>query len=96
MSKKEYILKMLESLDGILPIANDLKVLVEGDVVSDELIDTLIDMFKEINTSIIDIDKKEKIGKSISFLEKLKQVEVDQYQKDDQRVKEIENMFSSI
>lgn len=87
---------MLKSLDGILPIANDLKVLVEGDVVSDELIDTLIDMFKEINASIIDIDKKEKIGKSISFLEKLKQVEVEQYQKDDQRVKEIENMFSNI
>lgn len=96
MTKKEYILKMLDLIKDIFPPAKDFKVLVEGDVVGDEMIDTLVAMLKEVRASITDLAQQEKLDKSVDFLEKLKQVEVAEHAKDTERLKELEELFKTI
>ncbi len=96
MTKKEYILKMLDLIKDIFPLAADIKVLVEWDVVSDELIDTLTDMLKEVRESITDIAEKEKLQKSADFLSQLKVTELEGQKKDAERIKQLEELFNSI
>ena len=96
MTKKDYILKMLELIKDIFPPAQDLKVLVEGDVVSDEMIDTLVAMLKEVRESITVEAEKAKLDKSIEFMTQLKSAEAADHIKDEQKLRELEEMFKSI
>ena len=96
MTKKEYILKMLDMIKDIFPPAQDLKVLVEGDVVSDQMIDTLVAMLKEVREAITDEIQKAKLDKSIEFMNKLKAVEEAEHVKDEQKLKELEDIFKNI
>ena len=96
MTKKQYILKMLDMIKDIFPPAQDFKVLVEGDVVSDEMIDTLVAMLKEVREAITDEANKTKIDKSIEFMDKLKAVEAAEHTKDEQKLRELEEIFKSI
>jgi hypothetical protein len=96
MTKKDYILKMLDMIKDIFPPALDFKVLVEGDVVSDEMIDTLVAMLKEVREAITDEANKAKIDKSIEFMGKLKAVEAAEHMKDEQKLQELEEIFKSI
>ncbi|MEI8253516.1 MAG: hypothetical protein WCG25_07425 [bacterium] len=46
MTKKDYILKLLDAISpASLVIAGDLKVLIEANQISDELLDSLILIF---------------------------------------------------
>lgn len=96
MTKKDYILKMLDLIKDIFPPAQDLKVLVEWDVVSDQMIDTLVTMLKEVRETITDIAQQEKLDKSIAFMNKLKATEAAEHTKDEQKLKELEDLFQSI
>lgn len=96
MTKKQYILTMLDMIQDIFPPAQDLKVLVEGDVVSDEMINTLVAMLKEVREAITDEAGKAKLDKSIEFMTKIKWVEAAEHIKDEQRMKELEDIFKSI
>lgn len=87
---------MLDLIKDIFPPAQDLKVLVEGDVVSDDMIDTLVAMLKEVREAMTDEANKAKIDKSIEFMNKLKAVEAAEHVKDEQRMKELEEIFKSI
>lgn len=96
MTKKDYILKMLELTKDIFPLAKDFKVLVEGDMVSDEMIDTLVAMLQEVRAAMTDELQKEKLDKSIAFMNKLKTAEAAEHIKDEQKLKELEDIFKSI
>lgn len=48
MTKQEYILKILDSVDNtIFPIGEDIKALIKTNEISDEFIDVLVNMFKQ-------------------------------------------------
>lgn len=87
---------MLDVIQDIFPPAQDLKILVAGDVVGDEMIDTLVTMLKEVRETITDEAEKEKIDTSIEFMEKLKATEATEHIQDEQKLKELENIFKSI
>lgn len=96
MSKKEYLLKLLPGLQDILPIARDIQILLEGDVVSDELIDSIVTMLQKIVADSKSTTGQDKIHKSIAFLEKLKQIEAQESIRDQAKVQELEQMFKEI
>jgi hypothetical protein len=96
MTKKDYILRMLDMIKDIFPPAQDLSVLVEGNVVSDEMIDTLVAMLKEVREAITVEAEKAKLDKSIEFMTQLKAAEGAEHIKDEEKLKELENMFKSI
>jgi hypothetical protein len=75
MTKKEYILKLLDALMGYRPLARGLKILVEGNALDDKTIDTLIDIFSQTINEINDSTLKEKLEKSKGYLTQLQQTE---------------------
>jgi len=96
MSKKEYILTMLDLIQDIFPPAQDLKVLVAGDVVSDQMIDTLVTMLQEVREVISDEANKAKMDTSIAIMQKLKDTEAADHIQDEEKLKELEELFQSI
>lgn len=87
---------MLDLIKDIFPPAHDLTILIEKDVVSNEMINTLITLLQEVRETITNEMQKAKLGTSIEFMEKLKATELEKHGNDEQRLQELENMFKSI
>ena len=97
MTKQEYILKLLTIISqDDLPIAKDIRILVESNQISDELIDTLIGMFKTIINSTNDVVEKEKLQKGLNFLNKLQQKEQASKLQDDADIEELEWLLADM
>jgi len=96
MTKKEYILKILEALTGYRPLARGLKILVEGNVLDDATIDSIIDIFSKTIDEIKDGETKDKLQKSKNMLEQLKKIEREQHLKDQKSLDELDNMIKNI
>ena len=91
MTKQEYILKLLTIISqDDLPIAKDIRVLIENNEISDELIDTLISMFKNIISTTNSTLEKEKLQKGLNFLNTLQQKEQASKLQDDADIQELE------
>lgn len=64
MTKQEYILKLLNIISkDELPIVQDMRLLVETNEISEELIDTLMGIFKKIIATTNNTLEKEKLQK---------------------------------
>lgn len=96
MSKKEYILKVLEALENKWPIAKWLKILVEGNSFDDVAIDGLIDIFDNMLEQITDKETKDTLLKSKSVLEKIKKIEREQHLQDEKSLEDLDNMIQNI
>lgn len=96
MTNKEYMLKVLDLIKDIFPPAKDFRTLVEGDNLSEEMTNVLLAMLKEVSASIANMADKTKIDKSIEFINKVKAQELVQHTKDEQKLKELEDMFNQI
>jgi hypothetical protein len=96
MSKKEYILKVLDALIGYRPLARGLKILVDGNALDEATIDGLVDIFAETIDKIQDGEAKEKLQKSKDVLEKLKKIEREQHIQDTKSLDELDTMIKEI
>lgn len=96
MTKKEYIIKVLDALIGIRPLARGLKILVEGNTLDDTTIDNLVDILAKTIENLEDWEVKEKLQKSKNILEKLKEEEEKQHIMDEESLKELEQMIKEI
>jgi hypothetical protein len=96
MSKKDYILKVLNALIGYRPLARGLKILVEGNVLNDTTIDSLVDIFTKTIENINDEEAKEKLEKSKNVLEKIKKIEQEQHLNDEKSLQELDQMIKDI
>lgn len=96
MNKKEYILMLLNAIQDIAPIAKDMKIIVEKDAVSDEMIDTFVAMLYEVRQKITDSAQQEKLDKTTQILNKIRSLEEAQHQKDEERTQEIESMIQDL
>lgn len=96
MSKKEYILKVLDALTGYRPLARGLKILVDGNALDDKTIDSLVDIFAKTIDSIQDSEAKTKLQKSKDALEQLKKIEREQHVKDKKSLDELDVMIKEI
>lgn len=96
MSKKEYILKVLDALIGYWPLARGLKILVDGNALDDNTIDSLIDIFAKTIDGLQDSEAKDKLQKSKEIIEKLKKIEREQYLKDQKSLDHLDDMIKEI
>ena len=96
MTKKEYILKILDALMGSWPLARGLKILVEGDALDENTVQKIVDIFAKTIDEIQDSKDKEKLIKSKNALEKLKQIEQEQHLRDEKSLGELDKMIEAI
>lgn len=96
MDKKEYILKVLDALNGHWVLANGLKILVEGNALDDATLDGLIDIMTEAIDEVTTNEAKEKLQKSKDILEKLKYIETQQQLNDEHSLNELDTMIKNI
>ena len=96
MTKKDYILKILDALMGSWPLARGLKILVEGDALDENTVQKIVDIFAKTIDEIEDSKDKEKLIKSKNALEKLKQIEQEQHLRDEKSLGELDKMIEAI
>lgn len=97
MTKKEYILKLLDNIDSsIFTMADDIKALIQTDNISDGFIDMLVDMFKQAVHNTKDRLKQAKLQKGISFLTALKEQEHQSDMNDQKDINELESLLATI
>jgi hypothetical protein len=97
MTKKEYILKLLDNIDSsIFTMADDIKALIQTDNISDGFIDMLIDMFKQAVHNTTDRLEQAKLQKGISFLTALKEQEHQSDINDQKDIDELESLLATI
>lgn len=97
MTKKEYILKLLDVISPtVLPIAWDIRLLIEADEISDELIDSLVLIFKNAIDTTTNQREKEKLEKWVNILNALKQREENSKIQDQVDIENLDNLLSQI
>jgi len=96
MTKKEYILKVLDALEDKWPIAKWLKILVEWNALDDTSIESLIDIFNKMIEDTKDTETKEKLQKSKNILEQLQKIEREQHLRDEESLKELDKMIEEL
>jgi len=96
MTKKDYILKVLDALTGIWPLARGLKILVENNELDDNTTNTLVDVFSATINEILTTEAKEKLQKSKDILEKIKTIEREQHNKDQKEVENLDIMLQAL
>ncbi len=87
---------MLDALKDINPITKDMKTIVEADAASDEMIETLIAMLKDIRETITDSIQQQKIDKGIDVLEKIKKLEEAEHIKDEADIAALEQIINNL
>lgn len=96
MTKEEYICKILESIQDIFPVGKDFELLIKEHAISDELIDTLVTMLKEVRKTITDEAQQQKIDKSLAYIDQIKSLEQANHMQDENKVHELEKLFSAL
>ncbi len=96
MTKKDYILKVLEALINIWPLARGLKILVEGNALDDVAIDNIVDILSKTIDTIQDDEAKTKLQNSKDFLQKLKTIEEESHLRDESSIQLLDDMIKEI
>ena len=96
MSKKDYVLKVLSVMKDTRPIAEGLSYLIEKNTLDDTVLDVLIKILQYSLDKVTDEIEKEKLSKVQTIFEKLKESEKAQQQLDNQDIKKLDDMISTL
>ena len=96
MDKKQYVLKVLELLKDSMPLARWFMVLIQNTDVDDQILDTLIHAFQESLKDIQDEELKNKLEKWKTFLETLKQKEMESQNLDQEDIKHLDELLANM
>lgn len=97
MTKQEYILKILNSIDNtVFPIGNDIKALIETGNISNDLVDTLIAMFTQAVHTTTDKLQQQKLQKSIILLNNMKAKEEQSKIEDQHDIEALEELINTM
>lgn len=95
MTKKEYLLKILDKLEPIRDLAPGLKVMVEEWGLWDDIIDTLIEAVESgIHSTKSEITKA-KMKKWLDALERMKQMEKQSELQDEKELAELDKLIDN-
>lgn len=95
MTKKEYLLKILEQLEPIRDLAKWMKILVEQWDLWDDILDILIDAVQwAVSTAKSELDKQ-KLQKWLDVLQKMKQMEAKSKMQDEKDLAELDDLIDS-
>lgn len=96
MTKKDYILKVLDALTGYWPLAKGLKILIDGNALDYTSIDNLVNILAKTIKEIEDNETKEKLQKSKNVLERIQKIEREQHNRDEKSLEELNTMIQEI
>lgn len=95
MTKKEYLLKILEQLEPIRDLAKWMKILVEQWDLWDDILDILIDAVQwAVSTAKSELDKQ-KLQKWLDALQKMKEMEAESKMQDEKDLAELDELIDS-
>lgn len=95
MTKKEYLLKILEQLEPIRDLAKWMKILVEEWNLWDDILDILINAVQwAVSTAKSELDKQ-KLQKWLDVLQKMKQMEAESRMQDEKDLAELDELIDS-
>jgi len=91
MTKKEYLEKLLATISPeILPISWDILLLLKKDKLDASLLETLYQILSEYIKTVSNSAQKEKLNESLSFVQKLKQIESNDKIEDQKDIDELD------
>ena len=96
MDKKVYLLKLLDSLKDIRPLAGEFEILVNEGNLTDELIDVLLTAIKESIHEVSDELAKEKLQKGANFLQQMKRIEAEKNAEDEADLAKLDNLLDQM
>lgn len=95
MTKKEYLLKILEQLEPVWNLAPWLRIVVEQWALSDDIIDTLIWAVESgIHVASSEVAKS-KMKKWLDALERMKQMEQKSALKDEKELSQLDELLNN-
>ncbi len=95
MTKKEYLLKVLEQLEPIWDLASGLKIIVEQWALWDDVLDTLIWAVESgIHSARSEVSKL-KMKKGLDVLQRMKQMEKQSALQDEKELKELDDLLDN-
>lgn len=96
MEKKDFVLKILDTIKDSWDMAPGLKILVESNALDDKTIDTLVSVFREAAANTENMQAKQALEKWASMIEDLHQKEEVEHEHDLADLAELEEMFKNI
>lgn len=96
MTKKEYLLKILEQLESVWDLASGLKVVVEQWALWDDVLDVLIESIESGIHSARSEVAKAKMKKWLDALERMKQMEEKSALQDEKELAELDNLINDL
>ncbi len=96
MTKKDYLIKILENLESIWDLAPGLKILVEQWALWDDTLDTLISAVESGIHSARSEVAKLKMKKWLDALDKMKQIEKQSAMQDEKELIELDKLIDGL
>lgn len=96
MTKKDYLIRILESLESIWDLAPGLKILVEQWALWDDTLDTLISAVESGIHSARSEVAKLKMKKWLDALDKMKQIEKQSAMQDEKELMELDKLIDDL
>lgn len=96
MTKKEYLLRILEQLESVWDLAPGLKVVVEQWALWDDVLDVLIESVESGIHSARSEVAKAKMKKWLDALERMKQMEEKSALQDEKELAELDNLINDL
>ena len=96
MTKKEYLLKILEQLEPIRELAPGLKILVEQWALWEDVIDMLSKAVETGINSVRSEISKQKMKKWLDALERMKEMEKQSAMQDEKQLEELDKLLADI
>ena len=95
MTKKDYLLKILEQLEPVWDLAPGLKIVVEQWALWDDVLDTLIGAVESGIHSARSEVAKEKMKKWLDALERMKKMEEQSALQDEKELAQLDELLNS-
>lgn len=96
MDKKDFVLKILDTIKDSWDMAPGLKILVENNALDDKTIDTLVWLFREAAANTQNVRAKQALEKWADLIDNLHEKEEVEHKQDLADLAELEEMFKNI
>ncbi len=96
MSKKDYVLKVLSVMQDSWPIAQWLSYLIEKNAFDETILDVLIKILQYSLQKVTNDKEKQKLEQAQTIFDKLKESERTQQQLDEQDIKKLDELISTL
>jgi hypothetical protein len=96
MTKKDYMIKVLDAVGPYRNLAPSIRILLEWNILDDATLDAILAIFRQAAQWATDAMQAQKLIKSTQIIEQLKKSELEQEKQDSADLAELENLFKQL